>query len=122
MFDILRTVDSAVANDAAYRIALRIRERERFRDWRRWLPLRPDDRLFPGSIRVAARVLQDIERRTGKPLGDLTDAEVRPFQRRIDDLMDERARAEFPDPDGVGERLLQELRRDYGDGRHRAVA
>lgn len=121
MFEILRSVESAVANDAAYRISLRIREREYFRNWRKWLPLRPDDRLFPGSIRVATRVLQEIERRTGKSPGDLTDAELRPFERRINDIMDERARAEYPDPEGVGERLLAELRREYGDGR-RAVA
>ncbi|HEX6039789.1 hypothetical protein [Longimicrobium sp.] len=122
MFEILRNVDSAVANDAAYRISLRIREREHFRNWRKWLPLRPDDRLFPGSIRVATRVLQEIERQTGKRLGDLGDAELRPFQRQIDDIMDERMREEYPDPDGVGKRLLEELRRDYGDGGYRAVA
>jgi hypothetical protein len=122
MFDVLRTADSDVANDAAYRVGLRIRERAYFRDWRKWLPLRPDDRLFPTSIGVATRVLEEIERRTGKRLSDLTEAELEPFQRRVHDIIDERWAAEYPDPDGVGERILEELRRDYGRPEMQAVA
>lgn len=122
MFDVLRTADSDVANDAAYRVGLRIRERAYFRDWRKWLPLRPDDQLFPASIAVATRVLEEIERQTGKRLSELTDAELEPFQRRVHAIIDERWAAEYPDPDGVGERILQELRRDYGRPHMQAVA
>jgi hypothetical protein len=123
MFEILRNADSNTAVDAAYRIGLRISERDRFPTWRKWLPIRPDVQWFPESIAVAARVLEEIEAATGKPLAELSDDEVAPYQRRIRKIMRARSRAEFPDPDGVGERILQELRRDYGPGyRHRAVA
>lgn len=114
MFEILRTAPIELLTDAAYRIALRIREREHFRNWRKWLPIRPDDQPHPASIAVATGVLAEIERRTGKPLGDLTDADLRPYERRINDLLDGRYAEEYPDPDRIGERILEELRRDYG--------
>jgi hypothetical protein len=122
MFDILRTADRAVANDAAYRVGLRIREREYFRNWRKWLPLRPDDRLFPCSIAIATRVIEEIERAAGKRLSELTDEELDPFERRINEILRERRAAEHPDTEGVGERILAELRRDYGLPEWRAVA
>jgi hypothetical protein len=101
---------------------LRIREREYFRNWRKWLPLRPNGRLLPGTVGVATQVLGEIERRSGKALADLTDAELQPYQRRINEILEARWAAEYPDPEGVGERILQELRRDYGSPDGRAVA
>jgi hypothetical protein len=114
MFEILRSVPSDVASEAAYRVGLRIYEREHFSDWRKWLPLRPNDGPFPEAISVATDVLAEIETCTGKPLAMLTDAQLKPYERRIRTLMAKRRRAEYPDPDGVGERILEELRRDYG--------
>jgi len=122
MFDLLRTAESTIATEAAYRVSLRILEREHFRDWRRWLPLRPDSRLLPGAVELAERVLREIERLGGKPLSRLTDAELRPYQRHIDEILEARWAAEYPDPDGVGERILAEMRRDYALPEWRAVA
>jgi hypothetical protein len=122
MFNVLRTAPFELLTDAAYRISLRIRERERFRNWRKWLSIRPDHQSHPASVAVAVRVLAEIERRTGKPLGDLTDAELQPYQRRIDDILDVRYAAAYPDVDGSAERILEELRRDYGRPDWRAVA
>jgi hypothetical protein len=122
MFEILRTAASDVTTEAAYRIGLRIWEREYYRDWRKWLPLRPDGRLLPGTVDVVTHVLAEIERRSGKSLADLSDAELKPYQRRINDILDKRWAEEYPDPEGVGERLLNELRRDYGLPEWRAVA
>lgn len=120
MFDILRRMDGDVAAEAAYRIGLRIYEREYFQDWRRWLPLRPDDRLMPEALAAAAQVLEEIERRTGKPLWALGDAEIDPYRRQVHEIMHERrARERTGDPD-LGRRILEEMRRDYGG--HRAVA
>lgn len=121
MFEVLRTAASDVITDAAYRISLRIREREYYRDWRKWLPLRDNGRQVPGANDLAARVLEEVERRSGKALADLTDAELGPYQRRIDEILGQRRAAEYPDPDGVGERLLEELRRDYGSPEWRAA-
>lgn len=114
MFEILLSVHSDVATEAAYRIGLRIYEREYFSDWRKWLPLRPNDGPFPEAITVATDVLEEIESRAGKRLAMLTDAQLKPYERRIRDIMTERQREEYPDPDGTGERILEELRRDYG--------
>lgn len=121
MFDVLRTAPSGVTTDAAYRVSLRIRERQYYRDWRRWLPLRDNGRRVPGALDVASRVLAEIERRSGKALADLSDTELAPYQLRIDDILDQRRAAEYPDPDGVGARLLEELRRDYGSPEWRAA-
>lgn len=121
MFDVLRTASSDMITDVAYRVSLRIRERHYYRDWRKWLPLRDNGRHVPGAIDVASLVLAEIERRSGKALADLSDAEMAPYQRQIDDILDRRWAAEYPDPDGVGDRLLEELRRDYGSLEWRAA-
>jgi hypothetical protein len=122
MFEILRTARADVAAEAAYRVGLRIYEREYFSDWRKWLPLRPNDGPFAEAVAVAADVLEEIEHRTGKPLASLTNARLKPYERRIRRIMEQRRRAEFPLDNGVGERILQELRRDYGRPDWRAVA
>lgn len=114
MFEILRRVPGDVAAEAAYRIGLRIYEREYYADWRKWLPLRPNDGPFAEAVAVATDVLDEIEQRAGKPLANLTDAQLKPYERRIQRIMDQRRRAEFPHDNGVGERILEELRRDYG--------
>ena len=122
MFEMLRVVDRRTAAEAAYRISLRIYEREHSPEWRRWLPLRPGDVRVPEALDVAARVLDEIEQRTGTPLGRLTDDRIEPYRRRIHEIMRERRAAEHPDPEGVGKRLLEEMRRDYAVPARRAVA
>lgn len=56
------------------------------------------------------------------PLAELSDAELDPFQRRIHDIMAARQARDDPDPDGAGQRILEELRRDYGGLHWKAVA
>lgn len=120
MFDVLRSIQSDVATEAVYRIGLRIYEREYFQDWRRWLPLRPNDHPAPEALAAATQVLEEIERRAGKPLGQLDDAEIEPYRRKVHRIMDQRrARERTVDP-AVAQRILEEMRRDYGG--HRAVA
>jgi hypothetical protein len=114
MFEILRTVHGDVAAEAAYRVGLRIYERAYYADWRKWLPLRPNDGPPAEAIAVATDVLEEIEQRAGKPLANLPDAQLRPYERRIQKIMEARQRAELPADSGLGERILQELRRDYG--------
>lgn len=122
MFEILRRVDSRTASEAAYRIGLRIYEREYYPEWRRWLSLRPGDVRDEEAIEVATAVLDEIEQRTGAPLGRLTDGRIEPYERRIHEIMRERRAAEHPDREGVGKRLLEEMRRDYAVPAWRAVA
>lgn len=122
MFIILKTAPFGLLTEAAYRISLRIRERQRFPSWRKWLAVRPDGQPDPAAVALASRVLSEIERRTGKLLAELSDTDLAPYQRRIDRILDARYAAAYPDPDGIGERILEELRRDYGRPDWRAVA
>jgi hypothetical protein len=121
MFDLLKTVRGEVATEAVYLAGLRIREREFFPEWRRWLPLRPGNATFPESLRVAAGLLDAIERDAGVPLARLGEADVEPYQRAIRALMDERYRRERRGDPSVARRILAEMRRDYGSP-ERAVA
>jgi hypothetical protein len=122
MFDLLRTVRREVATEAVYFAGLRISERDFIPDWQRWLPVRPGNPTFPESVEVAAQLLREMEERAGKPLGCLTDAEIAPYQRSIHEVMDERyAETRSGDP-GLGDRVLDELRREYGEPNLRAVA
>lgn len=116
MFRILRDADFDVAEEALYHAGLRLHERQYFPEWRHWLPLRTSGILAPESIEVAAAVLEEIERRSGKPLGALSDDELSPYNREIYRISDERREKERPGLGReVGERLLEELRREYGD-------
>lgn len=122
MFEVLKSVRREVATEAVYLAGLRLRERGAFADWRRWLVTRTGDPVFPASVGVAVKLLEEMEIRAARPLAEFSDAEARTFQRRIHDIMDARYAAAYPDPDGVGERILEELRRDYGRPDWRAVA
>lgn len=121
MFEELESVDRGVAEEALYRVGLRVYERDRFPTWRRWLADRP-----PGTdreaISLAESILGAIERATGKPLAELTDAEIRPFRRRMHEIMSARHRRENrADPARV-QQILAEMRRDYGRPEERALA
>lgn len=122
MFRILRESEFDVAEEALYHAGLRIHERQYFTDWRQWLPLRTSGVRAAASLDVAATILEEIERRSGKPLGMLTDDEVRPYSREMYRISDERRKKERPGLGReVGERLLEELRREYGDLSRRAA-
>lgn len=114
MFELLNHVKYGVATEAVYLVGLRIRERESYPDWRRWLVLRTGEPTFPASPGVAAKLVEEIEELAGKPLTELSRAELEPFERRMGDIMAERRAREVPDRDGTGQRILEELRRDYG--------
>lgn len=122
MFEVLDRVDLTVADEGLYHAGLRIHERQYFTDWRHWLPLRTSGVRAAASLEVAATILEEIERRSGKPLGMLTDDEIRPYSREMYRSSDERRKKERPGLGReVGERLLEELRREYGDLSRRAA-
>ena len=122
MFQVLRDVDLQVAEEALYHAGLRLYERKYFPEWRHWLPLRTSGILAAESIGVAAAVLEEIERRSGKPLSELDDDEVRPYSRETHRITDDRRAKERPGLGReAGERLLAELRREYGNLSQRAA-
>lgn len=116
MFEILDRVELPVAEEALYHLGLRLYERKHFPDWRRWLSLRTSEILAPESIDVAASVLGEVECRTRTALGEMDDDLVAAYERAIRLIVSGRRKAERPvlDPER-GRRLLEELRRDYGD-------
>jgi hypothetical protein len=122
MFDLLNEVPRGVATEAIYFAGLRIRERARYPDWRRWLPLRPGDATYPESVDAAAKLLEEIEAQAGKPLAELADQEVQPLWDQAHSVMDERYDREIPPDPAVGERVLADLRRRYGKGYVHALA
>ena len=122
MFEILNTVKRQVATEAVYLAGLRMREREFIDDWRRWLPLRSGRPTFPTSLDVAARLIEEIELRTTRPLEQLTEAELEPYWRSIRQVMDRRYAQTRSSNPAVGRRILEELRRDYGRPEWQAVA
>jgi hypothetical protein len=114
MFDVLWKVDLPMLNEVLYNVYLRISERDRFPAWRRWLPIRPGD-IRPEALRVATEVLEEIELRAGKPLGEIGQEEMRPLEGAIHGIARERREREMDVDEERAERLLEELRRDYGD-------
>ncbi|HEU4881131.1 MAG TPA: hypothetical protein VFT45_02765 [Longimicrobium sp.] len=120
MFEPLRTAREDVATAVAYRVGLRIYERERFPTWRNWLATRPDDRMSDEAVRISTHILEQIEARTGKPLSTISDQEMSPFLREMYDVMEQRWRANRKGDPAVAQRILEEMRRDYGG--YRAVA
>jgi hypothetical protein len=122
MFDLLNEVPRGVATEAIYFAGLRISERVRFPDWRRWLPLRPGDPTYPESVDAAAKLIEELEARTGKPLAELADAEVEPVWREARRVMSARYDREIPHDPVVGERVLADLRSRYGEGYVHALA
>jgi hypothetical protein len=122
MFNVLNEVPFGVAIEAIYFAGLRIRERAHYPDWRRWLPLRPGDPTHPESVNAAARLIEELESRMGKPLAELTDTEVEPIWAQAHSVFDARADREIPPDPVLGERLLADLRSRYGEGYVHALA
>lgn len=114
MFDALRSAESNVAIDVVYAVGLRAWERDRFPTWRKWLAARVANGLTPEALGIATRILEGIEERTGKSLSELSDEELRPYLRSMYDVLDERRKAERALDPSVTERILEEMRRDYG--------
>ena len=122
MFESLRSTAKEVATQVAYRVGLRIYERDRFPSWRDWLATRPDTRMSGEAVEIATHILEQIEERTGKPLAAITDEEMSPYLRAMYDVMDQRYQAERRLDPAIGRRILEEMRRDYGHPDQRAVA
>lgn len=116
MFEVLDRVDLEVAEEALYHVGLRVDERRHFPEWRHWLPLRTSGVPDPRSLEVAADVIGEIECRTMTSLGAMEDDEVGPYDQAMQLIVEARRKKERPGlgPE-VGERLLEELRREYGD-------
>ncbi|HEX6370788.1 MAG TPA: hypothetical protein VF006_17860 [Longimicrobium sp.] len=122
MFELLNEVPRGVATEAIYFAGLRISERFRYPDWRHWLPLRPGDPTFPESVDAAGQLIEELEARAGKPLAQLTDAEVRPLWDEAHRVMDARRHREIPPDPALGARVLADLERRYGEGYIHAFA
>lgn len=121
MFGVLSRIDLDTLDEVSYHVGLRILERDRFPSWRDWLAIRPGD-IRPAAVRPATEVLEEIERCAGKPLGEIGEEEMRPYQLRLYGITRQRRlRERSPDP-ARADRLLEELRRDYGDVSRRRVA
>jgi hypothetical protein len=120
MYDELRSAAKDVATEVAYRVGLRIYERDRFPTWRNWLATRPNNRMSDEAVRIATHILEQIEERTGKPLSAIRDDEMRQFTGEMYDVVEQRWRAERKGDPAVAQRILEEMRRDYGG--YRAVA
>lgn len=122
MFDVLNQVPRGVATEAIYFTGLRISERVRYPDWRRWLALRPGDPTYPESVDAAVKLIEEIETLGRKPLAEMTDAEVQPLWDEAQRVMDERRHREVPRDPVLGARVLADLERRYGDGYVHALA
>lgn len=122
MFDSLRSAPEHVVTQVGYRVGLRIYERDRFPTWRKWLATRPDDRMSEDAVRISTQILEQIEARTGKPLAEITDEEMSPYLREMYEVMEHRWREGRTVDPAVAQRILEEMRRDYGHPHQRAVA
>ena len=121
MFEELESTELDVAEEALYRVGLRLYERDRFPTWRQWLADRPPS-SDPGAVSLAERILDTLERVTGKPLSELADSEIRPYRRRMHEIMSARYRRETrADPARVRQ-ILEEMRVQYGRPEERNVA
>lgn len=114
MFEVVHSEDLDVLTSAVYLAGLRVRERHAYPDWRTWLPLRPGGDEDPDALAAAARIIEDIEHAEGRPLTEISDRDLRPYERCVSDIVDERRRRERPYDPEEGERLLRELRERYG--------
>jgi hypothetical protein len=122
MFDILRSVDGPVANEALYLLGLRFHERPYFPGWRYWMRVRSPGPRFPESFDVATEVIEEIESRTGRRFEDLSEPELAPYRTAVYDIVEQRRTAGRKIDPAVAHRILEEMRRDYGHGHWRAVA
>lgn len=122
MFDILRNVNAHVANEALYLVGLRFHERPHFPGWRHWLRVRSPSPRFPESFGVATEVIEEIESCTGRTFEDLSEAELAPYRAAVYEIVEQRRRAERKADPAVARQILEEMRRDYGNGHWRAVA
>jgi hypothetical protein len=122
MFDLLNEVPRGVATEAVYFAGLRISERARYPDWRRWLPLRPGDATYPESVQAATELLEELEARAGKTLANLTDPELKPLWAEAHRVLDERYDREIPPDAEQAERIIADLHRRYGEGYVHALA
>jgi hypothetical protein len=122
MFEILCNVDREVATEAVYHAGLRIYEREFYPDWREWLHLRPGNPRNATSLDVAAQLIDEIEYRSGRPLAELSDAELRHFDRVIEERMSARYGPSTPATRERADQILAEMRRDYGSPARDAAA
>ena len=128
MFEILFAVPHAVAVDAAYQISLELSRRARLGNWR-------DDARMAAAARspapapesaegpeVAGYLLGAIERRERKPLRELSEAVAGGYIVRLGAILRERVRTRPGYDPERADRLLEELRRDYGGYPREAAA
>lgn len=122
MFDILRNVDGHIANEALYLLGLRFHERPYFPGWRHWLRVRSPAPRFAESFEVVTEVIEEIESCTGQTFEDLSEAELAPYRSAVYEIVEQRRRTGRKADLAVARQILEEMRRDHGNGHWKAVA
>ena len=124
IFELLSNASEATATRVAYEVSLRLFERERIRSREALDELdatyqRARLRLGAGQLasapehEIVAWVLGEIERREGKRLPDLTDAEAGEYISGLARVLDEHVRHRPQYDERRGRALLEALRQQY---------
>lgn len=129
MFDFLKEIPEDVAGGVTYFASLFLFDP-------RWLPEDERDpvRMAEGAIQAVrmsakpeeveftARAFEEIERAEGKRIVDFSREEAGKYISMMSDIMSERRRSAPGYDPGRGQRLLEELRRDYANPSRRRHA
>ena len=116
MFDITRRLDDFTLTNVKYHVGLRVFERDRFsghaeRVERMHAIMNPDELPLIPTIEC---IVGEIELDAGAPIERLSDIQLRKYTLRLDEIAD--ARRPPPSPESIerAERLLEEIRREFG--------
>lgn len=126
MFEVLRRISDEDLVQAMYWIGLRLRFRTRFSDavYQRTLAEKPDAQteITPTAQAAVAQVLEEIEAAEGKPIHELSEVRIDPYLQLMYEIEDERKEPADPETTARALRILDEMRRDYGDVGRRKIA
>jgi hypothetical protein len=116
MFKITETLDRPTLTKVLYNVYLRFFERDRF--WghaervERMHAIMSADEL--PLIPTIESIVDEIERHAGAPLESLSDAQLREYTRRLEEIADARKPPMSPEARARAERNLEAIRREFG--------
>lgn len=113
MFDYLNATDDMTLTSVVYEAGLVLYERELHRNGPALPALRGSSRHTAQVIRLVHRVLQEIEAEEGMRFTDLPPELYEKYLRILSGIAEERRRSRPGFDPERGQRLLEELRRDY---------
>ncbi|HEY0151038.1 MAG TPA: hypothetical protein VGB92_03510 [Longimicrobium sp.] len=106
MFEILNEVPEGDAVHAVYEATLQLYQHDRLGTLR--------DRGCPLSEnKLAVQLLDEISKFEGKHVADLPTEETKRYIVEIVEVLQRRMREAYPDPDGEGEAILEQMRVQY---------